>query len=176
MDQTWVINPKTSRAIKIGSMTYNKLINQGVLKNRKIDPNHIYEMKPGDDKKAIMHQLRLTTPMNQNQGLRLRKDGQVRRVYKGGRKPLRSQPEARRTNEQRLKDTQEWTNSKAFKYFATPHNVRGQPILPAETETETDMQNTLEPPPLRRERSYHPAGVAIETETDVTETDNIFED
>jgi len=148
-------------------MTYNKLVNQGVLKNKKIDPDHIYEMKPGDDKKAIMKQLRLTTPMNQNQGLRLRKDGQVRRVYKGGRKTPRAglapcgvlKPKPREPHDKlRLRDTQEWTNSKTFKHFSKVPKPRG---IPADTETDTDDILTR---------------IDAETPPDITETDNIFEE
>jgi len=184
MEETWILNPKTGRPVRIKGDTYNRLVNQGVIENKHIDKDLVYTMKPGDNHKNIMYQLRKTTPVNQNQVLRL-KDGQVRRVYKGGPKPARGRGRGRseeqaspedgcraRPHGRRLRDTEEWTNSKMFKYFSRPHNVKGYPLTDTETSTDEASQragvlhaiDTLPPPNLPQ------------PDTEVTETDNIFED
>ena len=179
MEETWILNPKTGRPVRIKGDTYNRLVNQGVIENKHIDKDLVYTMKPGDNHKNIMYQLRKTTPVNQNQVLRL-KDGQVRRVYKGGPKPQERKPRERRdkrsgtrSNQDRLRDTQEWTNSKAFKYFASPHNHRGQPVYTTECNTDNEpvlMAIDAEMAPNINAETPHTI------DTDVTETDNIFED
>ena len=57
-DNDYVRNPKTNRMVKIGGASYRRLINEGVLKNKRKDPRVAYNLEQGNDVDAIKRQLK----------------------------------------------------------------------------------------------------------------------
>ena len=53
----WIENPKTGRMIKINSQTHRRLINQGVLKNTRLDEKILTRYNNNDDVDEIKKQL-----------------------------------------------------------------------------------------------------------------------
>ena len=44
-----IINPKTSRPVKVGSRTWAKLVKDGLIEGTYQDPNELYAVQDGDD-------------------------------------------------------------------------------------------------------------------------------
>ena len=57
MSENWIENPKTGRMIKINSQTHRRLINQGVLKNTRLDEKILVRYDDNDDVDEIKKQL-----------------------------------------------------------------------------------------------------------------------
>ena len=60
-----IINPKTSRPVKVGSRTWVNLVREGIVSGNYHDSNELYEMKEGDDIKQKIQELNKTLPINQ---------------------------------------------------------------------------------------------------------------
>ena len=53
----WIVNPETNRMVKVGSQTYRKLVNQGVLKNSTLDSRVLASYDETDDVDELKRQL-----------------------------------------------------------------------------------------------------------------------
>lgn len=50
-----VINPRTGRAVKVGSRIWTQLVNEGLIENDYDDPNELYEIQQNDEKDDIIN-------------------------------------------------------------------------------------------------------------------------
>lgn len=88
MDTDYVRNPQTGRLVKIGSMTYRKLINNRVIKNTRRDPNVVYKLDDGDDINAIKADLKKKIKLKKGETLRKgtgKNKGKIIKSFVGGR-------------------------------------------------------------------------------------------
>lgn len=88
MDSEYVRNPLTGRLIKIGSMTYRKLINEKVIKNKRKDPKIVYSLDEGDDVVSIKKDLRSKISLKKGETLRNgtgKNKGKIIKSFVGGR-------------------------------------------------------------------------------------------
>lgn len=88
MDIDYVRNPQTGRLVKIGSMTYRKLINNRVIKNTRKDPNVVYKLDDGDDINAIKADLKKKIKLKTGETLRKgtgKNKGKIIKSFVGGR-------------------------------------------------------------------------------------------
>jgi hypothetical protein len=60
-----IINPKTSRPVKVGSRVWLKLVKDGIVEGKYTDPNEICEVKEGDDEKELIRQSNENLPSTQ---------------------------------------------------------------------------------------------------------------
>ena len=60
-----IINPKTSRPVKVGSRTWINLVREGLVSGNYHDPNELYELKEGDNIKEKIQELNQNLPINQ---------------------------------------------------------------------------------------------------------------
>lgn len=87
-DNDYVRNPNTGRMVKIGGASYRRLINEGVLKNKRKDPRVAYNLEQGDDVDAIKRQLKTQIKLKKGETIRKgagRNKGKLMIAYKGGR-------------------------------------------------------------------------------------------
>jgi hypothetical protein len=87
-DNDYVRNPNTGRMVKIGGASYRRLINEGVLKNKRKDPRVAYNLEQGDDVDAIKKQLKTQIKLKKGETIRKgagRNKGKLMIAYKGGR-------------------------------------------------------------------------------------------
>ena len=59
-----IINPKTSRPVKVGSRVWLKLVKDGVVAGHYADPNVIYEVQEGDNEEELIQQFNENLPSN----------------------------------------------------------------------------------------------------------------
>jgi hypothetical protein len=88
MNTDYTINPKTGRLVKYNSPTYRKLVNEGVIKNKKQDPKIAYKLDTGDDIDAIKKDLKNKIKLKKNEVLRKgigKNKNKIMIAYKGGR-------------------------------------------------------------------------------------------
>lgn len=88
MDMDYVRNPITGRLVKIGSMTYRKLVNEKVIKNTRKDPKIAYKLDDGDDIDAIKKDLRSKIKLRRGETLRKgtgKNKGKIIKAFVGGR-------------------------------------------------------------------------------------------
>jgi len=60
-----VVNPKTQRAVKVGSRTWLNLVKEGLVEGSYTDPKEIYHLAEGDDVSTKIQELNQELPMNQ---------------------------------------------------------------------------------------------------------------
>ena len=63
MSSNHIINPRTSRPVKVGSRTWVKLVNDGIIENTE-EPSG-YSVKPDDDPEEKIMELNESLPINQ---------------------------------------------------------------------------------------------------------------
>jgi len=61
---TIIINPKTSRPVKVGSRVWLKLVREGVVEGKYKDPNELYTLQEGDDVDAKIEEYNQSLPPN----------------------------------------------------------------------------------------------------------------
>ena len=74
--------------VKIGGASYRRLINEGVLKNKRKDPRVAYNLEKGDDVEAIKRELKGQLKLKKGETIRKgagRNKGKLMVAYKGGR-------------------------------------------------------------------------------------------
>ena len=59
-----IINPKTSRPVKVGSRTWVNLVREGIVSGNYHDPNELYELQEGDDVEEKIQELNKELPPN----------------------------------------------------------------------------------------------------------------
>ena len=101
LEQDWITNPVTKKLVKIGSQTHRKLINQGILKNTKIDEKVLASYTETDDVLELKKQLKNNLKDNQiiNVGRGRYKDKLV-----VGYKGLKGRPLKQNSNECQLEN------------------------------------------------------------------------
>ena len=62
----YVINPKTSRPVKVGSAVWMTLIKAGILKNTIKDKKELYELGTNDDVEKVKYEINQRLPMTQH--------------------------------------------------------------------------------------------------------------
>ena len=148
--EKWIINPRTGRPLKDGSITHRRLINQGIMNNTTIDKKQVYVERPGDDMKAIIAELKRTTNLAPNETLKL-KDGVVRIVFKGGRyaeseqRKRYAESEQRKRyaeSEQRKRYAERTRNERVRDFLQSRHNAEDF-TTETETETQTETDNVF---------------------------------
>jgi hypothetical protein len=60
-----IINPKTSRPVKIGSRTWLKLVKEGLVEGLYTDPNELYNVQEGDNIEEKIEMINKELPRNQ---------------------------------------------------------------------------------------------------------------
>ena len=60
-----IINPKTSRPVKVGSRVWLKLVKEGLVEGQYADPNELYEIKEDDDEDEVISNLNKQLPITQ---------------------------------------------------------------------------------------------------------------
>lgn len=65
INSDYVINPKTSRPVKVGSAVWMKLIKEGILKNNTKDKKELYELSTNDDIEKVKYEINQKLPMTQ---------------------------------------------------------------------------------------------------------------
>lgn len=65
INSDYVINPKTSRPVKIGSIVYIRLVKEGVLKNTVKNEKELYEYNDGEDIESIKREINKKLPPSQ---------------------------------------------------------------------------------------------------------------
>ena len=60
-----VVNPKTQRAVKVGSRTWLNLVKEGLVEGDYTDPKEMYHLQQGDDVSTKIQELNQELPMNQ---------------------------------------------------------------------------------------------------------------
>jgi hypothetical protein len=60
-----IINPKTSRPVKIGSRTWLKLVKEGLVEGLYTDPNELYNVQEGDNIEEKIEELNKELPINE---------------------------------------------------------------------------------------------------------------
>jgi hypothetical protein len=83
----WVTNPKTKKLVKIGSQTHRRLINEGVLKNTRLDEKVLANYDPAvDDVGELKKQLQSNISDNEIISVgRGRYKNKLVRGYKGAK-------------------------------------------------------------------------------------------
>ena len=83
----WVTNPKTKKLVKIGSQTHRRLINEGVLKNTRLDEKVLANYDPAvDDVGELKKQLQSNISDNEIISVgRGRYKNKLVRGYKGNK-------------------------------------------------------------------------------------------
>ena len=83
----WVTNPKTKKLVKIGSQTHRRLINEGVLKNTRLDEKVLANYDPAvDDVGELKKQLQSNLSDNEIISVgRGRYKNKLVRGYKGAK-------------------------------------------------------------------------------------------
>lgn len=83
----WVTNPKTKKLVKIGSQTHRRLINEGVLKNTRLDKKVLANYDPAvDDVDELKKQLQSNISDNEIISVgRGRYKNKLVRGYKGAK-------------------------------------------------------------------------------------------
>ena len=61
-----IINPKTSRPVKVGCRTWLKLVKDGLVEGRYNDPNELYEVKEPSETADKIEELNKTLPRGQH--------------------------------------------------------------------------------------------------------------
>ena len=121
----WIVNPTTNRLIKIGSPTYRRLVNQGVIKNTWLDDRVLAHYGENDDVEQLKHQLCHRLHPNEiiSRG-KGRYKGKLIRTYKGSKgRPKKANPEPEVALE-------EWVSN----------ILTSQPVY-SESDSETDSQS-----------------------------------
>jgi hypothetical protein len=65
INSDYVINPKTSRPVKIGSIVYTRLVKEGILKNTVKNEKELYEYNDGEDIESIKKEINKKLPASQ---------------------------------------------------------------------------------------------------------------
>ena len=60
-----IINPKTSRPVKVGSRTWLKLVKEGLVDGLYTDPNELYNVQEGDNVEEKIEMINKELPLNQ---------------------------------------------------------------------------------------------------------------
>ena len=96
-------NPQTNRMVKIGGTTHRRLVNSGVLKNKRRDPRVLYTLDEGDDIQSIKRQLKETANLNDSESMKYHPSGKYKgkivKTHKIGRKSKRQPVESESESE-----------------------------------------------------------------------------
>ena len=60
-----IINPTTSRPVKVGSRTWLKLVKEGLVEGLYTDPNELYNVQEGDNVEEKIEMINKELPLNQ---------------------------------------------------------------------------------------------------------------
>lgn len=107
LEQNWVTNPNTKKLVKIGSQTHRRLINEGVIKNTKLDEKILATYDPEkDDIDELKKQLKNSMLLKDNEIINVgrgRYKNKLIRGYKGNK--------GRPANKNNLSNLDQYINS-----------------------------------------------------------------
>ena len=63
-EKQWILNKKTGRMVKKGSITHRRLINEGVFQRTEVDDSILHVIQEGDNINEIKKQLTVGLPPN----------------------------------------------------------------------------------------------------------------